>query len=402
MTTARDVIESFGYKAERTDAEILKLLHDRSGCGRRWDGMEFMLTPTHAELYCEGTGKHRAVRIISHEELLREYREQMKGANEMTNELGKKVTFTAEMVSLARIEARIAGHMQSACASLLEVGRCLCEAKDGGLVPHGEWEEWVRRNTGMNERGAQRLMQAARNAPAGSMLAQLPVSKITAILALPEPEREEMAEKAVVENLTVKELRRQISDLNAEKTRQEQSINQLRYDKGQESKRVLQLQKQLQNQLTNNATLDGLRKDAEAKADALRQQLDEVLNRPAAGISPEAQAQIDRLSADLEDALKEIEEQAQLRQTAQDQLLNAAMAGGGIAEEDRHGFGPDDLAAAVRAFLGAAGVMVHMGAELSRLNAGTKAEMRHQVEMIGAWAQGAARALNVETLVVEG
>lgn len=67
-----------------------------------------------------------------------------------------------EMTTLANIERRISFHIQGAYANILEVGRCLIEAKESGLVPHGEWEAWVERTAGMSDRSAQRIMRAAR------------------------------------------------------------------------------------------------------------------------------------------------------------------------------------------------------------------------------------------------
>lgn len=87
-------------------------------------------------------------------------------------------------IALENIEYRIAVHMRGAYENMLEVGRCLNQAKEAGLVPHGQWEAWVRRNTGMSERSAQKLMQAARSVLPGSAMANLSVSKIQAILAL--------------------------------------------------------------------------------------------------------------------------------------------------------------------------------------------------------------------------
>lgn len=112
----------------------------------------------------------------------------MNAQNEMT------VTHMEEelrgMTALEGIEYRISIHMHGTYREILAVGRCLIEAKESGLVPHGQWEDWVRRNTGMGERQAQRLMQAARSVQAGSAMETLPISKIQVILSLPEPERE--------------------------------------------------------------------------------------------------------------------------------------------------------------------------------------------------------------------
>lgn len=117
-----------------------------------------------------------------------------------------KETFTAKDMELTGLEARISEYMQGACRNIIAVGRCLNEAKDRKLVPHGEWEDWVIRNTGMSARRAQRIMQAAREVPEGSYLTRLPVTKITMLLALPEGEREDFAQEIDAESMTSRQL----------------------------------------------------------------------------------------------------------------------------------------------------------------------------------------------------
>ena len=139
------------------------------------------------------------------------------------------------LVPLANIEYRISVHMQGTYREILAVGRCLVEAKEAGLVPHGQWEEWVRRNTGMSERQAQRLMQAARNVQTGSAMESLPISKIQVILSLPEPEREAMAEQAASEDMSLRELQEEVRRQQRKRgrtmnTNQEDSIRRARME----------------------------------------------------------------------------------------------------------------------------------------------------------------------------
>lgn len=121
-----------------------------------------------------------------------------------------------EMVLLQSIERRIQNHMQGAYANIVEVGRCLIEAKETGVVPHGQFEEWAGRVTGLQKRSYQRLMQVAREVNPDSAMAKLPITKITAILSLPEAQREEVAEKAVEENQSLRELQATIDSMKAE------------------------------------------------------------------------------------------------------------------------------------------------------------------------------------------
>lgn len=290
---------------------------------------------------------------------------------------------TAEMVTLRLIEDRISNHMQDACMNLLQVGRCLVQAKEMELVPHGEWENWVRRNTGMSERSAQRLMQAARSVPKGSAMERLPVSKIQAILALPEGERESMAEKAEAEDMTVQELRKQIQQMlatNAERNQQ-----------------LLNLREKLQVQVKYNGELAEKQAAAEKRSEILEKKLDEMSASAADEISPRAQAEIDRLRAELTEAEDYAAQQADLRQEAQIALMNYRQGQDSDAQPYRR-FDAGDLIAAVNSFIGSAGVICHMGAELSLMNDLTRADISMQIRRIEEWLEGARRAMQVELL----
>lgn len=284
------------------------------------------------------------------------------------------------LATLANIEYRIGLHMQGAYENVLEVGRCLNEAKDAGLVPHGQWEAWVRRNTGMSERSAQKLMQAARCVQTGSAMERLPISKIQAILALPEAERETMAEKATSEGMSLRELqeevRRQTDRANkADERARRSEINRAR------------------------------------AVEALRRELEQAKQNPEGGISPEAQAEIDRLRAEIDrmgncageeidrlrnelaEAESYAERQAELRQQAQQELLNQqAQAVRGDAQQQSP-FGVGELAAAVRAFIGTAGVLPHIGPGVAQISESERAQMRQYVDMVDTWVEGARRAL---------
>lgn len=311
----------------------------------------------------------------------------------MNTSIDTKETFNSNPVALHSIEVRIALHIQEARRNCLEVGICLNEAKDAGLVPHGEWENWVRANTGLNERSAQRLMKAAREVPAGSTLARLDLSKITAILALPEGDREAMAQRAVAEDMTVKQLRSEITKKN----------NQL-IDSRAENRQLEQRATQLEEKLDSaRREYDNRRKQLEdahrTEVGALQLQLQEALSAPA-GIGPEAQERIDALTQELADAEAYAEEQARLRQEAQQELLNASI-GQDAPGTQRRAFGPENLEAAVRSFLGEVGVMMYMDAELASMGAIDKQSMRRQLDMIGDWLQRVEEKIDKHAIVVE-
>lgn len=308
------------------------------------------------------------------------------------------------IVTLANIEYRIAHHIKGAYENIIEVGRCLCEAKDAGLVPHGQWEQWVRQNTGMSERSAQKLMQTARSVHSGSNLARLPISKITAILSLPEPEREDMAERAITADMTLRQLQ--------EAVRQEkQRADNLAAMQVKTSARaaaaeheLAELKAEMPKQAESMAA-EYAEKAAE-EIDALRMQLADAEARAAQAsknpgyISPEAQAQIDRLTDELAEAESYAERQAELRQQAQQELLNQRAQAVRGEYPQTVAFGVTELAAAVQSFVGVAGVLPHLGASVAQISEGERNQMRQYVDMMDTWVAGARRAL--ATVVISG
>ena len=115
------------------------------------------------------------------------------------------------------IEARMEHCRDAAASNLVEIGTLLNQAKDGGLVPRGEWTAWVQEHAGMNERTAQRVMRIARELPAGSPLASLGVAKLSALLTLPEGEREDAAREMDAEHLSSREVEERVRAIRQER-----------------------------------------------------------------------------------------------------------------------------------------------------------------------------------------
>lgn len=97
----------------------------------------------------------------------------------------------------------------------VEIGRRLTEAKE--LVAHGEWMDWLQKETELSQSGANRLMRiyaeygqkmglgitAEANS---SMLNNLSVSNALRLLAVPEEERETFAAEVGAEHISAREL----------------------------------------------------------------------------------------------------------------------------------------------------------------------------------------------------
>lgn len=155
-----------------------------------------------------------------------------------------------QQVHLDQLELRIRDQRERFTQGLLEVGRCLNEAKDAEIVPHGYWVDWVAANTGLNIRSAQRLMRAAREIPKTSALSLLDFSKVSALLALPAEEREDFARENDAENATLRQLEAAIR----EKKEAERQRDQARDEKDQSRRMIRTLKDQLadaENALNN-------------------------------------------------------------------------------------------------------------------------------------------------------
>ena len=121
----------------------------------------------------------------------------------------------AQALSLADYEARIHIYREQIGTGYIGIGRTLNEAKAAGVVPHGQWEAWVERTTGLSARNAQRCMQAANEIRDGSQLARLEMSKALLLLGagLAEEEQEEMARKAADEGTSLRALQDEVKRL---------------------------------------------------------------------------------------------------------------------------------------------------------------------------------------------
>lgn len=368
------------------------------------------------------------------------------------------------IITLAHYEARIALYKEQIGTGYIGIGKTLNEAKEAGAVPHGEWEGWVERVTGLTIRQAQKCMQAAREIRDGSELAKLEMSKAIMLLGsgLEEEEREQLARKSAEEGGTVKQLREEIERVKKEKQAEVdeamEAVRQLKVQVVNETGAATALKQQLQEADRKNMDLTGqlesarelmkaeadraataayqqARKDTEneirqdireeylRKTDFLRQQkntLDtqvEMLQARIKEKEKELTAQWDRgyntardeieealqCQAMAEGRLKELEEELEAaeereakksRQLEELRSANQARAMDG-ARVSAQAFGGTDLTAAVRQFIGAAGVLPQMGSTLCRMPEDEREVIRDNIETVAAWVRGAMAAMGV-------
>lgn len=320
---------------------------------------------------------------------------------------------------LKTIEWEIQYHMEHAANELIEVGRCLIEVQSGDMVPAGKWTEWVGEHTGMSIRSAQRLMQAAREVPAGSWMASLSMGKITALLQLPAGERESFGKEHDAENATVRELEKQVKEykekldaaddvLKARESSWCESMRRMNSENAKERKKaVADAVKAAEDGMESRIAAETAKRsehlrmmfrnmqDAKMQADEKIGRMQERLNEleQMQDDSAGQEAEIERLHRDIDRLTRQSEEARSEALRLRKQLAQ----GGGNASDGE--LTVSELKTAVDAFLARAGVMPHMAMVFAGIDNMTREQYRRQVEIVSSWADAAKNALN--TVMVE-
>lgn len=371
-----------------------------------------------------------------------------------------------KLMTISDYEARIHLYREQIGVGYIGIGRTLIEAKEADVVPHGEWEAWVTRSTGLTMRQAQRCMQAAREIRDGSALAKLEMSKALMLLSsgLDEDTQEEIAERTAEEGATVKALRAEIEKQKARMAEQDETIldqasevasaqaaqrSAIEAKKDAEAKaeeladaakalsETLQMTRnenqRLRNDMANQVdtkvsermqemvaardTMEKVLRDELDKAAEREKELqhklgiaendriyiENLMRREKSKLDLEsydtgahdarekAQKEIDDLKAELAAAeAREEKRAAELEKLRQEHTQREMDDARGLATTALTGF---DLAAAVRAFIGIAGVLPQMGATIRAASPEEQETIRQNVETVAAWVDGARIAL---------
>lgn len=116
---------------------------------------------------------------------------------------------TASGRTREEITASVRIHMRSMVNNALEIGIDLIEMKDA--CQHGEWMPWLK-EIGLSASTAANYMRIAREVSGDSKMAQLPYTKILALMAAPKEDREALAEAA--ESMSAAEIRKLTEERN--------------------------------------------------------------------------------------------------------------------------------------------------------------------------------------------
>lgn len=282
-----------------------------------------------------------------------------------------------EIAVLDNLAMQAKTYIQNARMNLLQLGRVLAEAKP--LVPHGEWENWVKTNTSMSKRAAEQYMQAYAGFGLNPQIAELGTTKTLKLLPLTEDERE----KLLSEN-----------DVNSMSTRQlDEAIRKQKQEALKEARQ--EVQGELEKERTARIAAEQRAKAAESRPPEVTKELSDKLRS-----HKEQMERLTRENSILKQEIRERDEELEEQQAdynrAQEELLNikSQVAKGDAERVPTDQLTVDAFASAVRAFIGACARMPHMSATFSAMSQIDKNEYDELLRTVEAWAKDSRKALD--------
>ena len=186
--------------------------------------------------------------------------------------------------------------------AVVDIGRLLTEAK--GMVPHGEWGAWLEANVDYSQTTAGDMMRLYAEygdtqvpldgGPSDDELfGAIAPSKALALLALPKDARREYVQTHDVEDVSVRQLREELSAVKAER------------DAAQAAAKAMEATSDAEI-----AAAEEARKKAEADAAQLRAEKDKAAKAAEIAAAEKAKKELEKIKKKLADAEKKAAERA--------------------------------------------------------------------------------------------
>lgn len=291
-----------------------------------------------------------------------------------------------EMSTLDNLAMQAQMFIQNARMNLLQLGRVFTEAKP--LVPHGEWEHWIKANTSLSKRSAEQYMQAYQEFGLNPQIAVLGTTKTLKLLPLAEEEREKLLTENDVAAMSTREL--------------EEAIRKQKDNAAKEARAEFQ------------GKLDSLNDEIELlkgqKCDYLHQ-IEELKMKLSDDTADHTglQEEIRRLEAEIRERDGIIEEQQADYNRIQEELLNvkSTIAKGDAERIPSDQLTVDALAKAVRVFIGSVARMPHMSVAFSTMQHDQWTEYDELLRTVESWVKESRKALDTTApgnmvLIAEG
>lgn len=291
---------------------------------------------------------------------------------------------TTNPVSLDNLAAQARMYVLDARLNLLQLGRVLTEAKP--LVPHGEWDAWIRENADMSRRSAEQYMQAYAKFGADPQIAKLGTSKVLKLLPLPGEQLEQLFTENDVSSMSTRQLDEAI------RKQKEELLKEAR----EEVREELEREKSMRISAEKRASL--AQEEEKKTAEELSKNYQDSVN--------DRMALMDR-NRKLEQEIRERDELLQEQQAdfdrIQAELLNAksSIAKGDAERTPTDHLSADIFASAVRTFIGAVARMPHMASTFSTMSHTEKADYDELLQVVEKWAKESRKALDMDVIESE-
>ena len=280
--------------------------------------------------------------------------------------------------------------LSSAASSFVQFGRVLTEAKP--LVPHGQWESWVRDSFGMSSRTAQGYMAAWDKFGSDPQLVNVQYTKLREMLALPEGTQEKFLEDNNVAEMTSREVKEAVKKVREELQGDIERERKARIAAEKRCEEIANLPSEADEELLK--TLSEQQKEIELqKGEMLR--LQEIASESIKSRN-DAMRKLTEAQNELAENDEFMKEQQQEYNRMQAELLNAkSMIAKGDAERViSERMSAEEFAGAVRAFMGAVSQMPYMGGAFATMTGEEKDLFDQYLSTVEGWAKNARKALD--------
>lgn len=278
---------------------------------------------------------------------------------------------------------------ESATMNMLQLGHVFIQAKE--LVRHGEWEGWVRENSGMSERQAQTLMQAWRRFGDKPQFQALEKSKLFKMLSLPEGTEDTFAAENNVNEMTSREVEEAVRRVREEGKQEIEAERKRRVAAEEEAKRLASRPPEIPDDIMNtlrekDEAISTYREERERLAAQSREVLEE---------KNELQKALSAAQRELQETEEMLKESQAGYDRMQSELLSAqsTLAKGDAERVISEQMTLKDFTAAVRQFMGTVAQMPYMAMQFAAMAQSEKDEYETMLATVSDWCARTKAAL---------
>ena len=285
-------------------------------------------------------------------------------------------------------EARI--YSENLASNMIRLGRVFAEAKP--LVKHGEWQNWLRENSGMSVRAAQNLMEIHNRFGNNPAFDGIQKSKLFKMLSLPEGTEEKFIAENNIDEMSARQVEAAVKQTRAEMQGEIERERALREDAEKRADALANRPFELPDEVAHSI---------EKKDELIKRQSDELKRLAEMGKETiEEAARLRKLNLELK---RDMDDQAEILRDVQEEcnraqaeLLNAqsTIAKGESDHVPTDELTADDFAAAVRQFIGVCARMPHMARTFAAMDEREKDVFNELLLTVESWATASRTAID--------